>query len=218
MCIWEVMGLERGPLSLVITIGELLERESSGCGLESWEYGSGDPSRWPRDNLYPQNLALTSLTSGGSSVRIVRSRTQATVFQCSVMDYKWQLWRFMHFVFVTFIKLLEILNIFSSIVAVQLNMDSYNRWLIYLTANLPESRVLMHTAYWMKNCRFKCLIIRFLSSALYIIFLRVPSISDETATSSHISNLKKKAQSSIETLETTAWTMECQDHNINLDS
>jgi hypothetical protein len=29
-------------------------------------------------NLYPQNLALTSPTSGGRSVGIVRSRTQAT--------------------------------------------------------------------------------------------------------------------------------------------
>jgi hypothetical protein len=30
--------------------------------------------------LYPQKLALTSPTSGGRSVGIVRSRTQATVF------------------------------------------------------------------------------------------------------------------------------------------
>jgi hypothetical protein len=29
------MGLERGPLSLVSTIEELLERKSSGSGLES---------------------------------------------------------------------------------------------------------------------------------------------------------------------------------------
>jgi hypothetical protein len=31
------MGLERGPLSLVSTIEELLERKSSGSGLESRE-------------------------------------------------------------------------------------------------------------------------------------------------------------------------------------
>jgi hypothetical protein len=30
---WQVVGLERGPLSLVNTIEELLERKSSGCGL-----------------------------------------------------------------------------------------------------------------------------------------------------------------------------------------
>jgi hypothetical protein len=31
--------------------------------------------RWPRDNLYPQKLALTSPKSGGRSVGIVRLRT-----------------------------------------------------------------------------------------------------------------------------------------------
>jgi hypothetical protein len=35
----EVVGLERGPLSLVSTIEELLGRKSSGSGLERREYG-----------------------------------------------------------------------------------------------------------------------------------------------------------------------------------
>jgi hypothetical protein len=35
----EVVGLERGPLSLVSTIEELLERKSSGSSLEILEYG-----------------------------------------------------------------------------------------------------------------------------------------------------------------------------------
>jgi hypothetical protein len=39
-----------------------------------------DLSRWPRGSLYPQKLALNSSTSGGRSVVIVRSRTQATEF------------------------------------------------------------------------------------------------------------------------------------------
>jgi hypothetical protein len=39
------MGLERGPLSLVSTIEELLERKSSGFGLETQDYGRRDPSR-----------------------------------------------------------------------------------------------------------------------------------------------------------------------------
>jgi hypothetical protein len=30
--------------------------------------GRGDPLRWPRDTLYPQKLALASLTNGGLSV------------------------------------------------------------------------------------------------------------------------------------------------------
>jgi hypothetical protein len=44
------------------------------------EYGRRDPSRWPRGTLCPQELVLTSPTSCGSSVGIVRSRTQATEF------------------------------------------------------------------------------------------------------------------------------------------
>jgi hypothetical protein len=77
---WEVVGLERGPLSLVSTIEELLERKIRGCRLESREYGHKDPSRWPRGTFYPQKLALTSPTSGYCSVGIVHSRTQATDF------------------------------------------------------------------------------------------------------------------------------------------
>jgi hypothetical protein len=45
---WEVVGLERGPLSFVSTIEELLERKSSGSGLEIREYGRRDPSHWLR--------------------------------------------------------------------------------------------------------------------------------------------------------------------------
>jgi hypothetical protein len=41
----EVVGLERGSLSLVSTTEELLERNSSGSGLENREYGRTDPSR-----------------------------------------------------------------------------------------------------------------------------------------------------------------------------
>jgi hypothetical protein len=43
----------------------------------------GNPLCWPCDNLYPQKLALTSPRSGGRSVGIVRSRTQAT--ECFVL-------------------------------------------------------------------------------------------------------------------------------------
>jgi hypothetical protein len=77
---WEVMDLERGPLSLVSTIEELLGRKSSGSGLENREYGRRDPSRWPRDSFYPPKLAPTSPTGGGRSIGIVPSRTQATEF------------------------------------------------------------------------------------------------------------------------------------------
>jgi hypothetical protein len=42
---WVVVGLERGPLSLVSTIEEPLERKSSGFFLEHRDYGPRDPSR-----------------------------------------------------------------------------------------------------------------------------------------------------------------------------
>jgi hypothetical protein len=48
-----------GPLSLVSTIEELLERQISGSGLENRDYGQRDPLRWPRNTFYPQKLALT---------------------------------------------------------------------------------------------------------------------------------------------------------------
>jgi hypothetical protein len=77
---WEVVGLERGPLSLVSTIEERLGRNSSSSGLQNREYGRGDPLRWLRDTLYPQKLALTSPICGGRSVGIVYLRTKTTEF------------------------------------------------------------------------------------------------------------------------------------------
>jgi hypothetical protein len=53
---WDVVGLERRPLSLVSTTEELLGRNSSGSGLESREYCHRDSSRWPRGTLYPQKV------------------------------------------------------------------------------------------------------------------------------------------------------------------
>jgi hypothetical protein len=78
----DVVGLERGPLSLVSAIEELFGRKSSGCGLKNRDYGrKGSAALTPP--LYPQKLALTSPTSGGRSISIVRSRTQATEFAIS---------------------------------------------------------------------------------------------------------------------------------------
>jgi hypothetical protein len=87
---WEAVGLERGPLSFVSTIEELLGRKSWGCSLESREYGRKDPSRWQRSTLYLQKLVLTSLKSSCRSVGIVRLRTQATeLFYMSVYVVCW---------------------------------------------------------------------------------------------------------------------------------
>jgi hypothetical protein len=73
------VGLEQGPLSLVSTIEEVLERKYSGSGLENRKYGRSDPRADQATLLYPQKLALTSPTSGG------RSRTQATEFNFSLI-------------------------------------------------------------------------------------------------------------------------------------
>jgi hypothetical protein len=43
--------------------------------------------RCPRDTLYPQKLALTSLTSGGRSVGIFCSQTKATEFSFILVLY-----------------------------------------------------------------------------------------------------------------------------------
>jgi hypothetical protein len=73
------VGLERGPLILVSTIEELLERKCSGSGLENRDYGRrGLAALTTRHHSISKKLALTSPTSGGPSVDIVRSRTQAT--------------------------------------------------------------------------------------------------------------------------------------------
>jgi hypothetical protein len=61
---WEIMGLERGPLSLVNTNEELLERKNCGSGLGSREYGR-------------RNVPLTNADWR-------RSRTHATEFPFTV--------------------------------------------------------------------------------------------------------------------------------------
>jgi hypothetical protein len=51
----EVVGLERGPLSLVSTIEELLFWKVK-KSKENRKYSHRDPSRWPRGTLYPQKV------------------------------------------------------------------------------------------------------------------------------------------------------------------
>jgi hypothetical protein len=69
------VGLERSPLSLVSTTEELLGRNGSGSGLE---IENTDVGIRHADHVAPfmsKKLALTSSTSGGRSVGIVRSHS-----------------------------------------------------------------------------------------------------------------------------------------------
>jgi hypothetical protein len=69
------VGLERGSLSLMNTIEELLGGNSSGSSLENLDYGRRDHRADHKNPLYQQKLALTSPTSGGRSVGTVSSPT-----------------------------------------------------------------------------------------------------------------------------------------------
>jgi hypothetical protein len=63
----------------VSTIEELLERKSSGSGLENRDYGrKRSAALTTRHPSICKKLALTSSISEGLSVGIVRSRTMAT--------------------------------------------------------------------------------------------------------------------------------------------
>jgi hypothetical protein len=77
---WEVVGLERGPLSLMRITEELLERKIAASVYKTEINGRGDSLGWPRNTLYPLKLALSSPTSGGRLVGVVRWRTETPEF------------------------------------------------------------------------------------------------------------------------------------------
>ena len=77
---WVVVGLDRGPLSLVRSSEELLEKSSGSRSRKQKLTAVGTRCVDHVTPLYPQKLALTSPTGGGRSVGIVRVRTKATEF------------------------------------------------------------------------------------------------------------------------------------------
>jgi hypothetical protein len=82
---YSICSFSRRPLSLVSTIEKLLERKSSGFGLEIREYGVEICRADHLTALNPQKFTLTSPTSSGRSVSIVRSRTNATELLFAVL-------------------------------------------------------------------------------------------------------------------------------------
>jgi hypothetical protein len=84
----EVVGLERGPLSLVRITEELLDWKSSSGS------GSRKPRLWPWGSV-ALKLVLSSPTGCGRSVGIVRLRTKTTEFslvrrtQCESCKYEY---------------------------------------------------------------------------------------------------------------------------------
>jgi hypothetical protein len=66
-------------------------------GMENWDYGCRDPSRWPRGTHYPQKLALTSLTSGSPLGRYSSGlRPRSLVFIPPKMSSRTPGWRPLH--------------------------------------------------------------------------------------------------------------------------
>jgi hypothetical protein len=84
------VDLERGPLSLVRIIEELLEWKSSGSGQENRINGRGDPLRWPRDTLYPQKVGTNFADSGGRSIGIAcgLKATELVSHRCHVLSVR----------------------------------------------------------------------------------------------------------------------------------
>jgi hypothetical protein len=74
------VGLERGPLSLVSTTEELLDGKVAAPIYKTENTAVGIRYADHLAPLYPQKLAITSPTSGGCSVGIVRSRTETMEF------------------------------------------------------------------------------------------------------------------------------------------
>jgi hypothetical protein len=72
---WEEVDLELGPLKLLSTSEDLLERKSRDSGLESREHCRRNPLRWPRGTPYPQTLALRLQAAAAGRSRGLRPQS-----------------------------------------------------------------------------------------------------------------------------------------------
>jgi hypothetical protein len=76
---WEVVGLERDPLSLVNATEELLGRKISGFGLENRDCGRRGSPRSLRDTSLSAKIG-TNFADKRQALGTVHSRTKATEF------------------------------------------------------------------------------------------------------------------------------------------
>jgi hypothetical protein len=83
------VGLERGPLSLASTTGELLGKEkSSGSGLENRNYDLGDPQGCLRDTPLSAKVGTNFADKRQWLGRIVRFWTEITEFSLRTLHVK----------------------------------------------------------------------------------------------------------------------------------
>jgi hypothetical protein len=80
-----VVSLERGPLSLVSITEELLDRKVADPVYKTKNTAVGIRNVDHVASSIRKKLAITSPTSGGRSVGIVRSRTQTMEFSFNVV-------------------------------------------------------------------------------------------------------------------------------------
>jgi hypothetical protein len=87
------VGLERDPLSLVITIEELLGRKSRGSGLENREYGRRGPSYKMLLNILLSRLGTyKDEIIGDHQCGLLRNRSTTDQIFCirQILEKKWE--------------------------------------------------------------------------------------------------------------------------------